>query len=86
MKVMTRKSVNIIGALIAASALTLGVGSAQAASACKGLDQGACGKKSDCTWVGGYTRKDGAKVSGYCRTKSSGGSKKSSTETKKKAM
>jgi hypothetical protein len=81
---MMRKVLTTIGALVAASALTLAVGSAQAASACKGLEKAACGKKADCTWVEGYTKKDGAKVSGYCRTKSSGGSTKTPAEDKKK--
>ena len=50
--------------------LLLGFGSvAQAASACKGLSSSQCSSKSDCVWVGGYTRKDNRKVSGYCRSK-----------------
>jgi hypothetical protein len=61
-------------ALIAAGcALALGSGAALAESACKGLEQNACGKAADCIWVGGYERKDGKQVSGYCRTKSTGG-------------
>jgi hypothetical protein len=61
-------------ALIAAScALALGSGAALAESACKGLEQGACEKAADCIWVGGYEKKDGKQVSGYCRSKSTGG-------------
>ena len=73
----------IAAAFVAASAMLFAVGSASA-SACKGLEQAACGKKSDCTWVEGYQRKDGAKISGYCRAKS-GGSKKTSTDHMKKS-
>lgn len=65
-----------------------------AASACKGLSKSSCGSNSSCTWVDGYTRKDGKKVSAYCRavgkkksdskkaTKAS--SSKTTTDTKKK--
>jgi len=61
-------------ALIAAGfALALGSGAALAESACKGLEQGACEKAADCIWVGGYEKKDGKQVSGYCRSKSPGG-------------
>ena len=49
---------------------------AQAESACKGLASSQCSGKSDCVWVGGYTRKDNRKVSGYCRAKGATSSKK----------
>jgi hypothetical protein len=62
------------GALIAAGCfLALGNGAALAESACKGLEQGACEKGADCIWVGGYEKKDGKQVAGYCRAKSAGG-------------
>ena len=58
------------GSLVAVGcALALGSGSALAESACKGLEQAACEKAADCTWVGAYERKDGKHVSGYCRGK-----------------
>lgn len=44
------------------------VGTAAAGSACKGLEQGPCEGKADCTWVEGYVRKDGAKVSAHCKS------------------
>jgi hypothetical protein len=53
--------------------LAVGSGTALAESACKGLEQGACEKAADCIWVGGYEKKDGKQVSGYCRSKSTGG-------------
>ena len=53
--------------------LAVGSGTARAESACKGLEQGACDKAADCIWVGGYEKKDGKQVSGYCRSKSTGG-------------
>ncbi|MBT8127058.1 MAG: hypothetical protein KJP15_06230, partial [Gammaproteobacteria bacterium] len=40
------------------------------AAECKGKSQSRCASDSSCTWVSGYTRNDGAKVKGYCRTKS----------------
>lgn len=45
------------------------VTSAQAAtpSQCKTLSQEACSATPSCAWVDGYTRKDGRKVSAYCR-------------------
>lgn len=49
--------------LFAMLALPLGV----QASACKPLGQSQCQTSKACTWVGGYTRKDGRKVNAYCR-------------------
>lgn len=40
-----------------------------AASSCKGLEASACSSDSSCSWVGGYERKDGRKVSAFCRAK-----------------
>ena len=56
---------------------------AQAESACKGLASSQCSGKSGCVWVGGYTRKDNRKVSGYCRAK--GGKGATTGKTAKKA-
>ena len=68
--------------------------SANAAS-CKGKSRSSCSANSDCSWVDGYKRKDGVKVSGHCRAKpgkasgvksdrkaSSGDKKKKSTAKK----
>ncbi|CCQ75577.1 exported protein of unknown function [Magnetospira sp. QH-2] len=55
-------------------------------SACKGLSSSACGSKSACTWVDGYTTKKGTKVSAYCRAKGSKGTGKAkglTSESKK---
>ena len=38
-------------------------------SICKGIKKSSCSGKSSCVWVEGYTKKDGAKVKGYCRLK-----------------
>ncbi len=58
-----------------------------AQSACKGLSKTQCGGNQSCTWVSGFTRGDGAKVSAHCRAKGGGGNKKSSkgkkSDTKK---
>ena len=55
----------------------------QAAPICNGLEKNACERKDGwdgCVWVDPYTRKDGIKVSGYCRAK--GGKKSTSTSSK----
>ncbi|KXX63562.1 hypothetical protein [Marichromatium gracile] len=58
---------------IVTATLVLGAApTSHAASACKGLDKGACERKGECHWVDPYTRKDGVKVSGHCRTSGSG--------------
>ncbi len=46
-------------------------GQVSSASACKGLDNAACGSNSACSWVEGYQRKDGRQVKAFCRTKPS---------------
>lgn len=58
---------------------------------CKGKSSSACNSSNSCSWVKGYTRSDGAKVSSFCRAKpgKSSGEKKSTkkkkaTDTKKK--
>ncbi|MCB1801747.1 MAG: hypothetical protein KDI82_08685 [Gammaproteobacteria bacterium] len=38
-----------------------------AASQCKGMSEQACADDSACTWVQGYTRKDGRAVSSHCK-------------------
>lgn len=63
-------------------------GSALADSACKGLEKRQCEGKGGCTWVDAYTRKDGVKVDGYCRSvgnqtgSSSSSDKKSASKEK----
>jgi len=42
---------------------------ANAASACKGLENNACVSKESCSWIKGYERKDGKTVKPFCRTK-----------------
>ncbi|EGV16694.1 hypothetical protein ThimaDRAFT_4064 [Thiocapsa marina 5811] len=43
-------------------------GSVFAASACKGLEEAACGTTEACRWQAGYTRKDGVEVASHCRS------------------
>lgn len=38
-------------------------------SPCKGLGESECKSNDKCTWVSGYTQKDGDKVKAYCRAK-----------------
>ncbi len=59
--------------------------SAEAAS-CKGKSQSSCSADNNCSWVSGYKRKDGVKVSGYCRAASGKANKEKSqnkSESKK---
>ena len=65
-----RKAVHIFGIIATSAALTFAATPLQAESACKGLEKKGCEKKESCAWVDPYTRKDGVKVSGHCRTKS----------------
>jgi hypothetical protein len=75
-----------LATLLAAGLLALGAPAAQAASECKGMERKACERNDRCTWVDGFTRKDGVKVSSHCRKKPSQSStKKSSTDEKKPA-
>ena len=50
---------------------------------CKGSSSGACSSNPACTWVSGYSKKDGSKVRGYCRTKGKSGASASKKESKK---
>lgn len=54
--------------------------SANAASACKGLEQSVCQTTENCGWVNSYSRKDGREVKAFCRTKA----KKSVTKSVEK--
>lgn len=67
--------------------LAFGLSPAHAkAKACKGLSQTACATNDDCSWVKGYKRKDGVKVSSFCRTKAKGAKTKvKETSSKQKA-
>lgn len=44
---------------------------AVSASKCKGLSTSKCQGNDACTWVSGYTSKQGKKVDAYCRQKAS---------------
>lgn len=67
---MKRSRVSRLALAFLSAALLAGclIGSALAESACKGLEQGPCEGKGDCTWVDGYVRKDGVKVAAYCKS------------------
>ena len=56
-------------------AMTFGL-QAQAAS-CKGKSKSSCSSAANCSWVNGYKRSDGVKVSGHCRAKAGKGVTKS---------
>ena len=77
------------GLLIAAFISTsFGVlSSANAASACKGLELSVCQSTESCGWVNSYTRKDGREVKAFCRTKSKNSvSKSAEKEAVKQAV
>ena len=56
----------LVSAALLFGGLAMTAGSASAAE-CKGLSKNRCEASDDCTWVGGYSRADGAKVKGHCR-------------------
>jgi hypothetical protein len=59
-----------IAALATAVVLVLSTpGTSLAATACKGLEEAKCVGNAECTWVSGYTRKDGKTVAPYCQGK-----------------
>ena len=45
------------------------------AADCKGASKSSCGAGS-CSWVSGYSKKDGSSVKGYCRAKGKSGDSK----------
>jgi len=53
------------------------LGTGQAAAECKGSAKSACSSSKSCSWVSGYTKKDGNKVKGHCRSKSKSGNSSS---------
>lgn len=78
-KMRVRRSLPTLATALVLAFGNPGVGAA--ASACKGLSESACGANPSCAWMEGYTRKDGVKVSAYCRSKTqaAGGEKAKST-------
>ena len=59
----------------------LGIG--QAVAECKGSSKTACSSSGGCTWVAGYSKKDGNKVRGYCRSKGKSGDAAGKQKNKK---
>ncbi len=62
----TIKTIAVINTILLGSLLAT---QANAASACKGLENSACTSTAQCGWVEGYQRKDGREVKSFCRTK-----------------
>lgn len=52
-----------------AMCIFLSATTASAATSCKGKTQNACSSDSACSWIKGFSKKDGKKVSAYCRAK-----------------
>ena len=64
-------SINGFGRFLPVCSLVFVLGvplAANAASACKGLEESVCKGNASCTWVSGYTTKNGNTVSAYCRS------------------
>lgn len=84
---LKRRCATALATFILALTLPLSAVSVQAESACKGLESSPCQQKDNCSWVKPYTRKDGVKVSGHCKSKpgksSKSDSKKKTTSEKK---
>lgn len=59
---------NAATAAISAAVFLAPIG-ASAASQCKGMAENACQAQAQCTWVDGYTRKDGRSVAAHCKSK-----------------
>jgi hypothetical protein len=74
---MLRRSQLLITLAMTAAVAFTSSGAAFAAE-CKGMEKAACERQESCSWVDGYTRKDGVKVSSHCRKK---GGKKSSNSS-----
>ncbi len=56
---------------------------ASSGSKCKGLLTSQCQKNEACTWVSGYTNRQGKKVDPYCRQKASKSSRSGEKKDKK---
>jgi hypothetical protein len=76
---MSAGSSRLLTTLGLAGTLMLASQSPLLAAECKGMEKAACERQDSCTWVDSYQRKDGVKVSGYCRGK--GGKKSSSSSS-----
>lgn len=86
MKLIIKKCVTSIPACLLSitlmsTVLLSGPVSAAEPSQCKGLENNACASANSCSWVESYERKDGRKVSAFCRTKAK--SKSTSAVTSK---
>ena len=68
----------LLMSLAVTAAVAFTSSSAAFAAECKGMEKAACERQESCSWLDGYTRKDGVKVSSHCRKK---GGKKSSNSS-----
>jgi hypothetical protein len=76
-----RKSASALSTITLTFTLALGSATVQAMT-CKGMEITPCQKNESCSWVKAYTRKDGVKVAGHCKSKPGkpGGKKKSESK------
>lgn len=59
----------LLSIAVVSAGLLLSAAQAGAASQCKGKTENLCADDASCSWVAGYTRKDGRAVSSHCRLK-----------------
>ena len=82
---MIRSIVSGLGVLMLALSLFVFSPATKAKAAeCKGLSKTQCTKHDECSYVSSFTRKDGVKVSAFCRNKPGSGKSKAKKPTKKK--
>lgn len=78
-----------ITSLLTAALCILGLSLSPAhAKECKGLSKTKCSSDNSCSWVKGYERKNGVKVSAFCRAKAKKNKKKAKKvlDNKKKVV
>lgn len=83
-----KQSTNIARNLGLTALLAVGLGlstQVNAASACKGLQADKCDAAQSCSWVNGYERSDGRKVTAFCRTKAKRSAAKAVSQSPTKA-
>ena len=75
----------LIALIVSTTVLFLSLTGSVNAAQCKGLSHSACSTSASCSWVKGYTRKDGIKVRAHCKAHSGKASKAVKKTTKNKA-
>jgi len=82
---MKKNSILITFTALSMLSLSLASGSVQA-SQCKGLEVSSCSSNTACSWIEGYTRKDGRQVKSFCRSKPGSKAKAALTKNGSQAL